>query len=176
MINYSPVLHNYGALPQTYEDPEVAQPAADGLFGDADPLDVVDIGAQAATIGEVYEVHLLGALGIIDEGECDWKIIAIRSSDPLAAGLKGATHTIAFCTDQVQTSVTSRRTSSQTFTRGTSCTRRPTGNRATRSSMGARRFRASARSSSWTSATRCGSGCPRHERDCKYTKLNRIPP
>lgn len=89
-INYGPVLHNYGALPQTYEDPSVPQPAADNLRGDGDPLDVLDIGQQTATLGEVYEVRILGALGLVDEGECDWKLLAVRASDPHAAVYRGA--------------------------------------------------------------------------------------
>lgn len=35
----------------------------------------------------MIQVKVLGALGLIDEGEADWKIIAIDVNDPLAAKL-----------------------------------------------------------------------------------------
>lgn len=37
--------------------------------------------------GAVVGVKVLGAIGLIDEGEADWKIIAIDVHDPLAAKL-----------------------------------------------------------------------------------------
>ncbi|CAI9294456.1 unnamed protein product [Lactuca saligna] len=51
---------NYGLLPQTWEDPSLANPDVDGAFGDNDPVDVVEI------------------------GELDWKIVAISLDDPRA--------------------------------------------------------------------------------------------
>jgi hypothetical protein len=36
------------------------------------------------------QVRVLGALALIDEGEIDWKIIAIRASDAMAAEFAGA--------------------------------------------------------------------------------------
>nr|CAD7262973.1 unnamed protein product [Timema shepardi] len=38
--------------------------------------------------GEVLQVKVLGAIALIDEGETDWKIIAIDVKDPLAEQLK----------------------------------------------------------------------------------------
>lgn len=81
-------LVNYGALPQTWEDPAVADSHL-SLNGDNDPLDVCEIGSQRAQLGEVYPVKPLGVLGMLDEGEVDWKIIAIRATDPLADQLHG---------------------------------------------------------------------------------------
>lgn len=76
-------LVNYGCLPQTYEDPEHID-VMTGFKGDGDPLDVCEIGSKVATTGETYPVKVLGVLGMIDEGEMDWKIIAIRLDDPMA--------------------------------------------------------------------------------------------
>lgn len=57
-----------------------------GALGDGDPLDVCDIGTQrAATTGSVYPVKIIGALAMLDGGETDWKLLAIRADDPLAA-------------------------------------------------------------------------------------------
>ncbi|KAF5181780.1 Inorganic pyrophosphatase [Thalictrum thalictroides] len=76
---------NYGLLPQTWEDPSFANPDVDGSFGDNDPVDVVEIGESQGKIGQVLKVKPLGALAMIDEGELDWKIIAISLDDPKAS-------------------------------------------------------------------------------------------
>ena len=57
------------------------------LQGDNDPVDVVEIGSEQLESGSVYKVKVLGAYAMIDEGELDWKIIAIRTDDPMAAYL-----------------------------------------------------------------------------------------
>lgn len=54
------------------------------MKGDNDPVDVVEIGSVALTVGSVTPVKPLGVLAMIDDGELDWKIIAIAASDPLA--------------------------------------------------------------------------------------------
>ncbi|KAL2719173.1 inorganic pyrophosphatase-like isoform X2 [Vespula squamosa] len=74
---------NYGALPQTWENPEVLDEAT-GCKGDNDPIDVLEIGYKVAKRGEVLKVKVLGAIALIDEGETDWKIIVIDVNDPLA--------------------------------------------------------------------------------------------
>lgn len=79
-------LVNYGCLPQTWED-NTHKDENTGLFGDKDPLDVVEVGSRIAASGEVYPVKLLGILGMIDEGEMDWKILAIATDDPESAGI-----------------------------------------------------------------------------------------
>ncbi|KAK2080736.1 V-ATPase V0 sector subunit c'' [Prototheca wickerhamii] len=74
---------NYGLLPQTWEDP--AHTNADtNASGDNDPVDVVEIGSQTAETGGVYPVKVLGVYAMIDDGELDWKVIAIRADDPKA--------------------------------------------------------------------------------------------
>lgn len=77
---------NYGALPQTWEDPNVKDETT-GCNGDNDPLDVCEIGSKVHQRGSVIQVKILGALGLIDEGEADWKIICIDINDPLASKL-----------------------------------------------------------------------------------------
>jgi len=48
-------------------------------------VDVVEIGESQRKIGEVLKVKPLGALAMIDEGELDWKIVAISLDDPKAS-------------------------------------------------------------------------------------------
>ncbi|XP_045765274.1 inorganic pyrophosphatase [Maniola jurtina] len=79
---------NYGALPQTWEDPRHAD-AATRARGDNDPIDVLEIGARVAARGDVLAVKILGVLALIDEGETDWKLLAIDARDPAAAALHG---------------------------------------------------------------------------------------
>lgn len=59
---------NYGAFPQTWEDPSHTD-ADTGCKGDNDPLDVCEIGYRVAKRGEVRQVKILGCLALIDEGE-----------------------------------------------------------------------------------------------------------
>ncbi|KAH7289468.1 hypothetical protein KP509_30G003600 [Ceratopteris richardii] len=76
---------NYGLLPQTWEDPSHSNAEVEGAFGDNDPVDVVEIGERRAEIGEVLKVKPLAILAMIDEGELDWKVIAISADDPKAS-------------------------------------------------------------------------------------------
>lgn len=45
-------------------------------------VDVVEIGESRRKIGEVLKVKPLAALAMIDEGELDWKVVAISLDDP----------------------------------------------------------------------------------------------
>ncbi|XP_059313845.1 soluble inorganic pyrophosphatase 6, chloroplastic-like [Lycium ferocissimum] len=76
---------NYGLLPQTWEDPSFANSEVEGAFGDNDPVDVVEIGDSRGKIGQLLKVKPLAALAMIDEGELDWKIVAISLDDPRAS-------------------------------------------------------------------------------------------
>lgn len=78
---------NYGALPQTWEWPEHVDKAT-GCRGDNDPIDVCEIGSRVAKRGDVIQVKILGTLALIDEGETDWKLLAIDVNDPLAEKLE----------------------------------------------------------------------------------------
>lgn len=83
---HGPIYWNYGCLPQTWEDPNVRNEEVKYL-GDNDPLDVVEIGSSALEIGSVTPVKPLGVLSMIDDGELDWKLLAISTSDPLASAI-----------------------------------------------------------------------------------------
>ncbi|KAJ2509244.1 Inorganic pyrophosphatase [Coemansia sp. RSA 1939] len=75
---------NYGAIPQTWEDP--GQTNADTqCVGDNDPIDVCEIGEAIGYTGQVKQVKVLGVMALIDEGETDWKVLAIDVTDPLAS-------------------------------------------------------------------------------------------
>jgi inorganic pyrophosphatase len=81
---HGPIFWNYGCLPQTWEDPNVEHPELK-VFGDDDPIDVVEIGSAALAMGSVKEVKALGVLAMIDDGELDWKVLAIATDDELAS-------------------------------------------------------------------------------------------
>ncbi|XP_071495372.1 inorganic pyrophosphatase-like [Diadema antillarum] len=81
---YHGYIWNYGALPQTWEDPNHTDDST-GCKGDNDPIDVCEIGRKVAKRGEVLQVKILGTIALIDEGETDWKIFAIDVTDPLAS-------------------------------------------------------------------------------------------
>ncbi|KAL1449136.1 hypothetical protein WDU94_000366 [Cyamophila willieti] len=92
-IKYIPNVHphdaylfNYGALPETWAHPEDIDPHT-SLKGDGHPIDVMEIGERIAKRGEILQVKVLGAMGVIDNGIIDWKIIAINTNDSEAANL-----------------------------------------------------------------------------------------
>ncbi|XP_071952154.1 inorganic pyrophosphatase-like [Antedon mediterranea] len=80
---YQGYIWNYGAIPQTWEDPSHTDPDTN-CAGDNDPLDVCEIGQRVAKRGEVIQIKVLGTMALIDEGETDWKILAIDVRDPLS--------------------------------------------------------------------------------------------
>ncbi|GAB1607260.1 inorganic pyrophosphatase-like [Argonauta hians] len=75
---------NYGALPQTWEDPNFVTPDTN-TKGDSDPIDVCEIGSKVHKRGAIIQVKILGVMCLIDEGETDWKVLAIDVTDPLAS-------------------------------------------------------------------------------------------
>jgi inorganic pyrophosphatase len=81
---HGPIFWNYGCLPQTWEDPNAEHPELK-IFGDDDPIDVVEIGSSSLAMGSVKEVKVLGVLAMIDDGELDWKVLAIATDDELAS-------------------------------------------------------------------------------------------
>ena len=58
-----------------------------GCIGDNDPIDVCELGSIKQERGAVISVKVLGSLGLIDEGEADWKVLVINVNDPLASKL-----------------------------------------------------------------------------------------
>ncbi|XP_075551336.1 inorganic pyrophosphatase Nurf-38 [Dermacentor variabilis] len=77
---------NYGAIPQTWEDPSHTDNKTN-CKGDNDPIDICEIGYRVAKRGEVIQVKVLGVVALVDEGETDWKLLAIDVKDPLAKEL-----------------------------------------------------------------------------------------
>lgn len=68
VIQYLPYPANYGFIPGTFSDP------AKG--GDGDALDILIL-CESVPTGTVMEVLPIGMLKLIDDGELDYKIIAI---------------------------------------------------------------------------------------------------
>mmetsp|Transcript_12696 Transcript_12696/g.32417 ORF Transcript_12696/g.32417 Transcript_12696/m.32417 type:complete len:463 (-) Transcript_12696:554-1942(-) len=83
---YGDMCFNYGAFPQTWEDPSHTTPDT-GYVGDNDPIDAMEIGYKMQRSGSVSKVKILGCLAMIDDGETDWKVICINVDDPLASQL-----------------------------------------------------------------------------------------
>lgn len=81
---YHGYLWNYGALPQTWEDPNHVDEDTQ-TTGDNDPVDVCEIGTTLHATGSIIPVKIVGVLGLIDEGETDWKLIGIDVRDKLAS-------------------------------------------------------------------------------------------
>lgn len=52
---------------------------------------------KALATGTVTKVKVLGILAMIDDGELDWKVIAIDSTDPLASELNDIDDVEAKC-------------------------------------------------------------------------------
>jgi inorganic pyrophosphatase len=77
---------NYGAFPQTWENPATVHPDTKAK-GDNDPIDVVDLSSTVGVTGQVKPVKILGTYAMIDEGETDWKLISIDVTDPKADDL-----------------------------------------------------------------------------------------
>ncbi|RYG55612.1 hypothetical protein EON66_04875 [archaeon] len=86
---------NYGALPQTYEDPAVTD-ARTGLAGDGDPLDVCEIGiAKPATVC-AYPLHATHAPRDVECTACTASCVYKRACVHLRASAASArTHDAA---------------------------------------------------------------------------------
>ena len=75
-----------GELPQTYDDPEVVDPAT-GARGSGAPLAVIDIGrSQQHEVGTVGSVRVLGALPLIEGGVSAWKVRRAAASPAAPRG------------------------------------------------------------------------------------------
>jgi len=88
---HDPYPFNYGAFPQTWENPNYFDQRTQAK-GDNDPLDVCEISGKPRKTGDVIPVKILGTYAMVDEGETDWKILAIDASDPLAEKIDDHTH------------------------------------------------------------------------------------
>ncbi|KAI8386186.1 probable Inorganic pyrophosphatase, mitochondrial [Nakaseomyces glabratus] len=97
---YHGYIHNYGAIPQTWENvtsssslPGVKEP----LFGDNDPLDCCDIGSTVLKMGDIKTVKVLGSLALVDDGELDWKIMVINTEDPMHEKINNLADVEKYC-------------------------------------------------------------------------------
>lgn len=71
VVKYLPYVGNYGSL--------VNSKAADG-----DPLDVLILGPSVAR-GSIQKVKIIGVAKVLDGGDQDDKVIAVRAEDPMGA-------------------------------------------------------------------------------------------
>ncbi|RLV89439.1 Inorganic pyrophosphatase mitochondrial [Spathaspora sp. JA1] len=94
-------IHNYGAFPQTWEDPSTQHVA--GLYGDNDPVDVCEIGSRVFKTGDIKRVKILGSIALIDDGELDWKVIVVDVEDPLAKEVYDIHHLYTKCPGLLET-------------------------------------------------------------------------
>lgn len=58
---------------------------------------MIEIGERVAYTGQVKQVKVLGLMALLDEGETDWKIIAIDINDPLASKLNDIQDVETYC-------------------------------------------------------------------------------
>ena len=76
-----PPAFNYGFIPQTWCDDE--------LGGDADALDLIDLsGKELKPILAVSDYLVLGMMGLIDQGELDYKVLGIEANEAKERGIK----------------------------------------------------------------------------------------
>jgi inorganic pyrophosphatase len=73
-IDYLPYPSNYGFIPRTRLTTDEG--------GDGDPVDVVILG-PATPCGAVVDARIVGALRLLDDGEQDDKVLAVRPEAPL---------------------------------------------------------------------------------------------
>ena len=78
---------NYGMVPQTWENVH-HEDKATGCFGDNDPLDIVDLTPRDMALLELPDLKVIGSLCFIDEGEIDWKLIAVEASYAKEHGIR----------------------------------------------------------------------------------------
>lgn len=80
------MLFNYGAFPQTWEDPKVVNEDT-GCPGDNDPVDVIELGTRQRPCGSITRVKIVGVIAMIDSDETDWKVLAVAMDDDKAPNI-----------------------------------------------------------------------------------------
>jgi inorganic pyrophosphatase len=76
-----PVLFNYGFLPQTWEGGIIEKEINENLRSDNDPLDVIELSSKPIDSFLPIECVVLGAIGLVDQSEIDWKIILLNKEE-----------------------------------------------------------------------------------------------
>eukprot|EP00931_Biecheleriopsis_adriatica_P009089 TRINITY_DN11019_c0_g1_i2.p1 TRINITY_DN11019_c0_g1~~TRINITY_DN11019_c0_g1_i2.p1 ORF type:complete len:525 (-),score=108.74 TRINITY_DN11019_c0_g1_i2:108-1502(-) len=74
------MLFNYGAFPQTWEDPKHISEET-GCPGDNDPIDVIELGTRQRPVGAITRVKIIGVIAMIDDNETDWKVLTLAMDD-----------------------------------------------------------------------------------------------
>lgn len=74
IIQYLPYFGNYGFIPSTL--------SAETKGGDGDPLDIIVL-SESVPQGSIIPVNLLGTIKLVDNGELDYKIIAVPADEQL---------------------------------------------------------------------------------------------
>lgn len=82
-----PIPFNYGCAPQTWENPN-KNDRLTGLLGDGDPIDLVELSDTPLPVGQVLKVKVLGIVGLIDQGETDWKVLTIQDGQEVIDWVK----------------------------------------------------------------------------------------
>ena len=80
------LLFNYGMIPRTWEDSSVPDQKTK-LYGDDDPLDICELGKRPMFIGDVRKVKVLGSFCVADQGEMDWKVLALNCDEAEHKGI-----------------------------------------------------------------------------------------
>jgi inorganic pyrophosphatase len=88
-ITYGSLPYNYGALPRTWEDPNIKNENlnVEPVGGDNDPLDVIELSMEPLSIGSIHIVKIIGCIPLIDSNEVDWKMLAINVENAMAVHL-----------------------------------------------------------------------------------------
>lgn len=81
-------LFNYGYIPQTWDANLSGKYHIEGLEGDKDPIDIVELSSAPILTMLPIECIVIGALGLIDQGEVDWKIIVLAQEYAKQNGIK----------------------------------------------------------------------------------------
>ena len=93
---YGVPFFNYGMLPRTWAAPAPHKRSANrarrllAAGGDNDPVDVIELSGRPCRVGEVRAVKVLGGFELIDQGEADYKVLAIDLGSAHAAALASA--------------------------------------------------------------------------------------
>lgn len=80
-------LFNYGYIPQTWDSNRLGVFQQKGLQGDQDPIDIVELSNRPVLTRLPIEMEVLGALGLVDQGELDWKILCLDSAEARKLGV-----------------------------------------------------------------------------------------
>ncbi|EJW02987.1 hypothetical protein EDEG_02631 [Edhazardia aedis USNM 41457] len=86
LFPYTGYIWNYGMIPQTWENPKITD-VHTNCNGDNDPVDAIEIGSKKRNIGEVFQIKVIGCLAMIDDNECDWKVLCISNDDEMYSKL-----------------------------------------------------------------------------------------